>query len=115
MSDLERLGREVDAQHVGALARHRIGQDAAAAADIDHALARNRRNTVNPFQPQWIDFVQRAEFALQIPPPVCEFRKLGQFGRVCIHVFCHGAIMKRAKPGSNAMGLHQARPQIPQA
>ena len=37
---LERLVGQVDAQHLGALARHRVGQDAAAAADVEHALAR---------------------------------------------------------------------------
>jgi hypothetical protein len=57
---------------------------------------RNGRNTVDPFQAQRIDFMQRAEFAVQIPPAMGQFRKLGQFRRIGIHVFCHAAIMKRA-------------------
>ena len=69
----ERLAGQVDTQHFRALASHRIGQDATAAADIEHSALRYRRNTVNPFQTQWIDFVQRAEFAFQIPPAMGQF------------------------------------------
>ena len=39
----QRLGGQVDAQHLGAAPRHRFGQDAAAAAHVEHALAVQRR------------------------------------------------------------------------
>ena len=49
LRDLERLGREVDAEHVGAAPRHRVGQDAAAAADVERRAcpraARGRRSS----------------------------------------------------------------------
>jgi hypothetical protein len=47
---LERLVGEVDAEHVGAAARHRIGEDAAAAADVENALALERREAVDPVE-----------------------------------------------------------------
>jgi hypothetical protein len=39
----QRLRRQIDPQHLRALARHGVGQDAAAAADIEHPLAGQRR------------------------------------------------------------------------
>ena len=93
---LERLVGQVDAQHLRAAPRHRIGQDAAAAAHVQHLAPGDRRNAFDPLQPQRIDFVQRAKFAFQIPPAVGQFGEFGQFGRIGIHdvsVIC--AIMKR--------------------
>jgi hypothetical protein len=39
LGDFERLFRQIDAGDLRALQRHAFGQDAAAATDIDHALA----------------------------------------------------------------------------
>ena len=64
---LQRLGRQVDAEHVGAAARHRLGEDAAAAADVEHALAAQAGEAVDPVQPQRVDLVQRPEFARRCP------------------------------------------------
>ena len=78
---LQRLGRQVDAQHLGAAPRHRIGQDAAAAADVEHALARQRRDALDPVQAQRIDLVQRPEFAVRVPPAMGQLAELGEFLR----------------------------------
>jgi hypothetical protein len=82
LGDLQRFGRQVDAQHLRAAARHRIRQDAAAATDIEHALAGQRHERLDPGQAQRVDLVQRAELAFRIPPPVGQFAEFGEFLRV---------------------------------
>jgi hypothetical protein len=82
--DLERLLRQVDAADGGAGAGHRFGQDAAAAADVEHLLAGQRRQLVDPLQAQRVDLVQRPEFGIRVPPAVGEFGKFGDFGGVYV-------------------------------
>jgi hypothetical protein len=82
LGDLERLVREVDAADGVARAGHRLGEDAAAAADVEHLLAGERRQPVDPFQAQRIDLVQRLELGVRVPPAVGEFGKFGDFGGV---------------------------------
>ncbi len=88
---LERLVRQVDAGHPGALAGHRFGQDAAAAADVDDILASERDTRIDPFQPQWIDLMQGAEFGGRVPPAVGQFAEFLDFVRVGVACLCvHG-------------------------
>ncbi len=84
LGHLERLGSEVDAEHVGTTARHRVGKDAAAAADVEDALALQRREAIDPVEAQRIDLMQRPEVALGIPPAVGEVAELGELARVGI-------------------------------
>ena len=78
----QRLGGQVDAQHLGAAPRHRIGQDAAAAADVEHPLAAQADQGVDPVQAQRVDLVQRPELAFRVPPAVGQVAELGQFCRI---------------------------------
>ena len=77
IGDLQRLFGQVDALDARAQLRHRFGQDAAAAADVEHRLPFNAAMRVDPVQAQGIDLVQRLEFAARVPPAV------GQFAEFC--------------------------------
>ena len=46
---------------------HAFGQDAAAAADVEHVLAAQAGDAVDVVEPQRIDFVQRLELARRDP------------------------------------------------
>src|ERR1700693_5824909 len=92
--DAQRLVRQVDAGDARAALRHGLGQDAAAAADVEHALAGERRMAVDPLQAQRIDLVQRPELALRVPPAV---RELVEFGELC-RVRVHAPILANKKP-----------------
>src|SRR5262249_16180222 len=76
---------EVDSRHLGATARHRLGEDAAAAADVEHLLAGEASGSVDPFQAQRVDLVQRPELALRVPPAVRELREFLEFCGVRVH------------------------------
>src|SRR5487761_2176576 len=81
----DRLVGESDADAMRARARNRLGEDAAAATDIDDALAVDSAgDLLDPRKPQWIDVVQRLELAARIPPAVRERRKLGELRRIGI-------------------------------
>jgi len=81
----QRLVGQVDSEDVGTRRAHRFGQDAAAAADIEHPLAGQRGPLVDPVEPQRIDLVQRTKRSGRIPPPVGQFAELLQLGRIDIH------------------------------
>ena len=82
---LQRLVRHVDAGDLGAAARHRFGEDAAAAADVEHALAGERGAAVDPVEAQRIDLVQRTELAVRVPPARGELAEFLELGRVGVH------------------------------
>src|SRR6185369_5788106 len=69
----------------GAAARHRLGEDAAAAAHVDHLLARQPREAVDPVQAQRVDVVQRLEFARRVPPAMRELAEFVELGLVGVH------------------------------
>src|SRR4051812_1709557 len=85
LRDTQAFLAEVDAGDLGAAARHRLGEDAAAAADVEHLLAGKAGGAIDPFQAQRVDLVQRPEFALGVPPAVCELRKLLELCGVGVH------------------------------
>ena len=65
-------------------------EDAAAAADVEHALARERREAVDPGEAQRIELVQRPELALRVPPAVRELAELRELGRIGVLLCgCH--------------------------
>src|SRR5262249_55843668 len=68
LRDRERLVRQVDSLHARAALRHRLGEDAAAASDVERRLAGEARDAVDPRKPQRVDLVQRLELALRVPP-----------------------------------------------
>ena len=90
------FGREIDAQHVGATARHGVGQDASAATHVQRGQPLHRAQRIDPLQTQGVDLVQGAEFAVLVPPAVGQLREFGQFGRVGIGAVwgVHKAIIK---------------------
>ena len=69
----------------------RTSKDAAAAAHIEHGLALDARQAVDPVEPQRVDLVQRTELALGVPPAVGQVTELGQFLRIGIEV--HGEML----------------------
>ena len=83
---LQRLLREIDAGHARAALRHGLGEDAAAASDIERRFPRERGEPVDPVQAQRIDLVQRLELALRVPPAVRERAEFFQFPGIGVHV-----------------------------
>ena len=74
------LGSEVDAEHPGATARHALGQEAAATADVGDPTSGETGACVDVIEPGGIEVVQGAELAVRIPPAWrrrVEFRDLG--------------------------------------
>ena len=65
--------------------RHRLGEDAAAAADVEHLLAGEAALPVDPVQAQRVDLVQRPELALRVPPAVRELAEFLELGGVGVH------------------------------
>src|SRR5205085_2338122 len=85
LGDAQRFLREIGARDARAARRHRLGEDAAAAADIQHALAREPDARVDPAAAQRIDLVQRTELALRVPPAMRELAEFLEFRRVGVH------------------------------
>ena len=79
VGNLQCLFRQVNSRDVSALARHGLGKDATTATDVENGLASQRGNAVDPFQAQWIDFMQRAEFGRRIPPTMSEVTEFLEF------------------------------------
>ncbi len=86
--------RRVSPQHAGAQPGHRLGHQAAAAADIQQPQARKRRirrdvaaemggdPVADETQSHGIEFVQGAKLALRVPPFRCHGGKTLDFGGV---------------------------------
>src|SRR3712207_828723 len=85
LCDLEGLFRKVDAGHLRACRGHGFAQDAAAAADIEHVLAAQAREAIDIAEPQRVDFVERLEFALRVPPRVGELAEFLELKRIDVH------------------------------
>ena len=80
----QRLFADIDAHHTGPCSRHGLGKNASTAADIKDALAFQSRYPIDIFQPQWIDIMQRLEFAVWIPPSVGQFAEFLQFDGIYV-------------------------------
>ena len=76
----QRRFAHVDAGDGGAALGHGFAEDAAAAADVQHALAGEVDALVDPVDPQGVDVVQGLELAFAVPPAVGEGLELGDFG-----------------------------------
>ena len=57
LRDRQRRFGHINSGDAGAALRHRLGQDAAAAADIDCPGAVELRELANPVEAQWVDLV----------------------------------------------------------
>ena len=83
--------RDVDSGHLPALARQRLRQDAAAAADVENGRAVEPGAIGNVLQTRRIEIVQRAERPFRVPPTRShrvEFLLLGTIDvrfRACAH------------------------------
>ena len=62
------LGRHVDGDDARAARGQTFGEQAAAAADVEHAQAGERRARRDVVEAQLVDVVQRAERAARVPP-----------------------------------------------
>ena len=69
----------IKAGHLRAKARQRLRQDAAAAADIEYPFARKARVRVDPVEANRIQFMQRFEFGIRVPPAMREIAEFLQF------------------------------------
>ena len=76
IGDAERARRQIDAFDVRAARGHRLGQNAAAAADIENTLAHQMRVRVDPVEPYRVQFMQRLELGVRVPPAM---RELAEF------------------------------------
>ncbi|MNC89875.1 hypothetical protein D3C83_58800 [compost metagenome] len=79
---LEGLFSQVDSRHHGAARGHRLGQDAAPAADVEDALAFEARDSIYVIQAQRIDVVQRLELGAGVPPAVGELAEFVELGGI---------------------------------
>src|SRR5439155_4194149 len=86
LRNLQRLIGKVDAFDPGAAPRHRLGEDPAAAADVERGRPGKLRDAGYPVQAQRIDLVERLELALRIPPAVRERARFLQFPGVGVHI-----------------------------
>src|SRR5450759_2211938 len=83
---LERFFRQVDAGDRGAACGHAFGEYATAASDIKDVFSGKASCLVlNMSEAQRIDFVQRLELAVRVPPARRERTEFFQFGRIGIH------------------------------
>ncbi|EHP42010.1 hypothetical protein OR16_16702, partial [Cupriavidus basilensis OR16] len=63
-------------------ARHALRQDATTAANVDHVLALDVGDAIDPAEPQGIELVQRLELTLRIPPAMGQLAELVDFARI---------------------------------
>ncbi len=79
------LLREVDAFDPCPPLRDRLGKNATATTDVNHARIGERCDRGDPVEPERIDLVERFEFAFRIPPAMGEVAELGKLLRIDIH------------------------------
>ena len=91
----QRLGGEVDAEHAGALARHRVGRIPPPQPTSSTRLPASPACRSIQSRRRGIDLVQRTELAVRVPPAMGEFAELGEFLRVDV---AHGAMLGPAEP-----------------
>ena len=88
LGDAERFLAEVDSDHARPAPGQRFRENAAAAPDVDHALAlQSAARPLDPGKAKRIDPVERTEHrALGIPPVMRERPELGELARVDVGV-----------------------------
>jgi hypothetical protein len=80
---LQRFGAHVQSGDRRAFARHALGEDAAAAADIEDFFTEQAAGAFGDIaQPQRVDAVERFELALQIPPARGDGFEFGDFSMI---------------------------------
>jgi hypothetical protein len=103
--DLEQGWGKIDRGDLRALARQRLRQQSAAAADVERARAAQRGPLADVGQAYRIQVVQRTRIAVRIPPARSECSELLDLGRVDVDL--RGA--HRAARGSAAIRSRQWR------
>lgn len=91
----QRAARQVDADDPGAASRHALGDQPAAAADVEGLPAGQPGPRLDEVDAQGVQVVQRPELPGRIPPPLGHGLELGELGRVDVFVGLHGAIVPR--------------------
>ena len=114
----KRFVGQIDAGDLGAVVGHGFGENAAAAADVEHRLPCKLTALAGDVtQPQRIDVVQRFEFAGRIPPMVRERAELGELRRVGVDVHWRRSCQNRARDASslpsNCVSVPSARSRSP--
>ncbi len=89
LCDLQQVVGEVEPRDQRALARHRFGQQAAAAADVEHLQPGQASRAFDVLQSHRVQVVQRTHFALRIPPATGGRFEAGDFGGIDVAVFVH--------------------------
>ncbi len=84
LRDLQRPLPHVDAGDPRPAHGHTLGQNAAAAPDIQDFLAGEPRRPVDVVQPQGIDVMQGLELTVGIPPTAGQFLELADLGVIDI-------------------------------
>ncbi len=75
----ERGVAQIDAGDRGAMRRHALGENAAAAADVEHGLALEPDAIIYIVEAQRVDVVQRLELAVRVPPARGQLLEFGDF------------------------------------
>src|SRR5581483_9663948 len=96
LGDAQRFFRKIDAGDARAARGHRLGEDAAAATDVEDLLAGEPGALVDPVQAQRIDVVQRPKLAVRVPPAMRKLAELLELGR--IDVRAHAVDCPKKKP-----------------
>jgi hypothetical protein len=82
----QRFFRQIYSGDIGAKSGHALGKDAAATAYIENLAVFDVDFSNDPIKSKRVDFVQRSEFAVWVPPAMCKLAEFVNFTRVGI---CH--------------------------
>ncbi len=89
-SDAQGLLAHVDAGDLGAPTSHALGEDAAAATDVEDALAKQAAALVgDPVKAHRVDLMQRLELSLHVPPAGGDGFEFGDFCQIDIGITVH--------------------------
>jgi len=84
---------------MGAALGHAFRQDAATATDIQHFFTLQTGTSIDVIQPQRINFMQRLEFAMGIPPACCQCLEFVNFAKIDVVLcVCHFASIANSDP-----------------
>ena len=97
----------VDGCDRGALARHGLRQDPAAAADVEHALPCEPDALVDVMQACRVDVVEWLEVALGIPPAIRQGLEASDLGGVNVGAACfsHACLLQLCDDASLLPGV----------
>lgn len=89
VDDLDEFVREVEADDTGALARHGLGEQSPAAADIHDRESCKRTAPFDVPKTNRVEVVQRAHRTVGVPPAARRRLEAGELGRIDIQLLSH--------------------------